>query len=77
MSVEAYVFVECDEDPAALAADLRGIGGVSRADGLYGTLEVVALIEADDLKGLDGVIAAILDTDGVEFTDTRIVRDLG
>ncbi len=77
MSVQAYVFVECDEDPAAVVADLGGIGGVSRADGLYGTLEVIALIEAEDLGGLDGVIAAIQETDGVEFTDTRIVRDLG
>ena len=74
--MEAYVFVECDEDPAEVVRSLRDLSGVKRADGLFGALEVMALIEAPDLAALDGVIADIQDVDGVEFTDTRIIRDI-
>jgi len=74
--MEAYVFVECDEDPAEVVRGLRDLSAVKRADGLFGALEVIALIEAPDLAALDEVIADIQDVDGVEFTDTRIIRDL-
>jgi len=49
---------------------------VKRADGLFGAIEVIALIEAPDLAALDQVIMDIQDIDGVEFTDTRIIRDI-
>ena len=74
--MQAYVFVECDGDPAEIVRDLRKIGGVKRVDGLYGALEVVAIIEAPDLASLDEVIVSIQEVDSVAFTDTRIVRDI-
>jgi len=36
----------------------------------------MALIEAPDLAALDQVIIDVQDVDGVEFTDTRIIRDI-
>jgi len=74
--MEAYVFVECDDDPTEVVRSLRDLPGVKRADGLFGALEVVALIEAPDLAALDQVIVDIQDVAGVEFTDTRIIRDI-
>jgi len=74
--MEAYVFVECDDDPAEVVRSLRDLAGVKRADGLFGATEVMALIEAPDLAALDQVIIDIRDVDGVEFTDTRIIRDI-
>jgi len=74
--MEAYVFVECDGDPTEVVRSLRDLMGVKKADGLFGTIEVIALIEAPDLAALDQVIMDIQDVDGVDFTDTRIVRDI-
>ncbi len=74
--MQAYVFVECDGDPEEAVRDLRKIDGVKRADGLYGALEVVAIIEAPDLVSLDKVIGRIQEVDNVAFTDTRIARDI-
>lgn len=74
--MEAYVFIECDGDPTEVVHSLRYLSGVKRADGLFGAIEVIALIEAPDLAALDQVIIDIQDVDGVEFTDTRIIRDI-
>jgi len=74
--MEAYVFVECNDDPTEVVRNLRDLMGVKRADGLFGAIEVIALIEAPDLAALDQVIMDIQDIDGVEFTDTRIIRDI-
>jgi len=74
--MEAYVFVECEGDPTEVVRSLRDLPGVKRADGLFGALEVVALIEAPDLAALDQVIIDIQGVAGVEFTDSRIIRDI-
>jgi len=74
--MEAYVFVECDGDPTEVVRSLRDLGGVKRADGLFGALEVMAIIEAPDLAALDQVIIDVQGVAGVEFTDTRIIRDI-
>jgi len=74
--MEAYVFVECDDDPTEVVRSLRDLPGVKRADGLFGALEVMALIEAPDLAALDQVIIDIQGVAGVEFTDSRIIRDI-
>ncbi len=76
MAVSAYVFIDCTEDPDEVVSALQEIEGVVRADGLFGSLEVVAIIEAPDLAGLDLVIEAIREIPEVEFTDTHIVRDI-
>lgn len=74
--MEAYVFIECDDDPTEVVRSLRDLGGVKRADGLFGAIEVLAIIEGPDLAALDQVIMDIQDIPGVEFTDTRIIRDI-
>lgn len=74
--MEAYVFVECDGDPTEVVRSLRDLGGVKRVDGLFGAIEVIALIEAPDLAALDQVIIDIQGVAEVEFTDTRIIRDI-
>jgi len=74
--MEAYVFVECDGDPTEVVRSLRDLPGVKRADGLFGALEVMAIIEAPDLAALDQVIIDVQGVAGVEFTDTRIIRDI-
>ncbi len=74
--MEAYVFAECNDDPTEVVRSLRDLVAVKRADGLFGAIEVIALIEAPDLAALDQVIMDIQDIDGVEFTDTRIIRDI-
>lgn len=74
--MEAYVFIECDDDPTEVVRSLRDLMAVKKADGLFGGLEIIALIEAPDLAALDQVIIDIRDIAGVEFTDTRLVRDI-
>jgi len=74
--MEAYLFIECDGDPTEVVRSLRDLDGVKRADGLFGAIEVIALIEAPDLAALDQVIMEVQEVPEVEFTDTRIIRDI-
>lgn len=48
--------------------------GVVRADALFGTPDVVAIVEADDLAAMDAVIDSIVGVPEVVGTDSRVVR---
>jgi hypothetical protein len=53
---------------------LREISGVVRADALFGTPDIVALVEGDDVAAMDAVIDRIVEIDGVVDTESKVVR---
>jgi hypothetical protein len=45
-----------------------------KADALFGTPDIIAIVEGDDLRAMDGVIDWIVESPGVRDTDTKVAR---
>jgi DNA-binding Lrp family transcriptional regulator len=73
MTVSAYVFITSHQ-AKRVVKELRELPGVVRADGLFGTPDVIALVEGQDLGAVDGVIDRIAEMPEVLATDSRITR---
>ena len=75
MKVEAYVFIDTENPgPKRIVAEVRKIVGVVRADALFGTPDVIAIVEGDDIAKMDSVIDQIAELSGVRDTDSKVVR---
>lgn len=75
MKIQAYVFVDTtNPGPKRIVKLLRDIPGVVRADALFGTPDIVALVEGDDVAAMDAVIDRIVEIDGVIDTESKVVR---
>jgi DNA-binding Lrp family transcriptional regulator len=53
---------------------VRRVPGVLRADALFGAPDIMALIEGESIEQLDHVIDGIGALDGVEESETKIIR---
>jgi DNA-binding Lrp family transcriptional regulator len=54
--------------------EIRKLPGVVRADALFGTPDVIAIVEGDDITEMDAVIDRIAELDGVVDTESKIAR---
>jgi hypothetical protein len=52
----------------------RKIPGAARADVLFGTPEVIAIVEGDDIRTMAAVIDQIAEISGVPDTDSKVMR---
>jgi AsnC-like helix-turn-helix protein len=50
------------------------MAGVVRGDALFGTPDVIAIVEGDDIATMDEVIDRIAELSGVRDTDSRVLR---
>jgi len=73
MRVEAYVFITT-ATPRATCRTVRGLPGVVRADALFGSPDVIALVGGKDIASMDAVIDAIVALPGVAGTDSKVAR---
>jgi DNA-binding Lrp family transcriptional regulator len=73
MQVEAYVFVSTAA-PRAVCRAIRHLPGVVRADALFGSPDVIALVGGEDIASMDAVIDAIVALPGVAATDSKVAR---
>ncbi|HHD11084.1 MAG TPA: Lrp/AsnC family transcriptional regulator [Deltaproteobacteria bacterium] len=75
MSVEAYVFVECEHGKSTKVAEtITKIGGVKSAKTVTGPYDVIVLVEASSFRVLaDVVMKKIQAIEGVKRTLTNIV----
>lgn len=73
--MKAYVFINVAPGKSTdVAGRLRAIKGVKSADVCWGLPDIVALVEAVDLKALQPfVVNEIQKVPGVSQTDTHIV----
>jgi len=69
----AYVFVTTKE-PRKVTQALRKIPGVSKADALFGTPDVIAIVEGSDIASMDAVIDRIAENPLVVATDSKVDR---
>ena len=75
MKAQAYVFIDTENPgPKRIVAEIRKIAGVVRADALFGTPDVVAIVEGDDIAKMDAVIDQIAELSGVRDTDSKVIR---
>jgi len=75
MKVQAYVFIDTENPgPKRIVAEVRKIAGVVRADALFDTPDVIAIVEGDDMARMDAVIDQIAELAGVRDTDSKVIR---
>jgi hypothetical protein len=73
--VWAYVFIDTENPgPKRVVREVSRLEGVVRADALLGTPDVIAIVEGDDIAGMDAVIDRIADLDGVLDTESKAAR---
>lgn len=73
--VWAYVFVTTtNPGPRSAVGKIRQIAGVVRADALFGSPDVVAIVEGEDLATMDAVIDRIVEVAEVTGTDSKVAR---
>jgi DNA-binding Lrp family transcriptional regulator len=69
----AYIFITTKE-PRKTVQAIRKIPGVSKADALFGTPDVIAIVEGDDIASMDKVIDRIAENPLVASTDSKVAR---
>ena len=75
MSVWAYVFITTtNSGPCKAVQAIRKIPGVVKADALFGSPDVIAIVEWSDLHAMDAVIDAIVELPEVVATETKVAR---
>lgn len=71
----AYVFVDTENPgPKRVVREVRKLPGVVRADALFGTPDIVVIVEGDDIAETDAVIDAIAELPGVRDTESKVAR---
>jgi DNA-binding Lrp family transcriptional regulator len=78
VAVRAYVLIQTEIGKAApVAAELRHVDGVTAADDVTGSYDVVAQVEADSLDELSrGVLSRLQTMEGITRTLTCLVVNL-
>ena len=77
MSVSAYVLIQTEVSSAAVASQIRSVGGVSSADDVSGPYDVIARVEADNLDELGRmVVTEVQAIEGVTRTLTCPIVEL-
>ena len=75
MKTQAYVFIDTvNPGPKRIVKLVREIQGVVRADALFGTPDIIALVEGDDIAAMDAVIDRIVEIEGVVDTESKVLR---
>jgi uncharacterized protein with GYD domain len=75
MKVQAYVFIDTENPgPRRIVDEVRKVASVVRADALFGTPDVIAIVEGDDIATMDAVIDQIAERSGVRDTDSKVIR---
>jgi DNA-binding Lrp family transcriptional regulator len=73
MKATAYVFI-ATKQPKRVVQELRELPGILKADGLFGTPDVMAIIEAGDIGAVDAVIDRIAEMPEVLSTESKVAR---
>ena len=73
--IMAYIFISTKPGTSEdVAESLRGRDGVMRADSVYGRFDVIALVQAQNLKTLDEMVYKIIGSNpNVIHTETAII----
>lgn len=74
MTHTAYMLISLDRStPAAVAGEVRKVGGVIAAHVTMGDFDVVAVVEQEHTKGFPGIAGQIQRIEGVTKVTTCVV----
>ena len=73
MKTWAYVFIY-SRHPKKVLLKVRKIPGVIHADALFGSPDVIAIVEGNDIKSMDEVIDRIAEIPLISNTETKVAR---
>jgi DNA-binding Lrp family transcriptional regulator len=73
MNTWAYVFIY-SRQPKKVIINVRKISGVVHADALFGSPDIIAIVEGKDIKSMDAVIDKIAEIPQILNTDTKVAR---
>lgn len=73
MKVWAYIFITT-QHPRKVVQAIHTIPGVVKADALFGTPDVIAIVEGEDIASMDAVIDKIVEVPEVLGTDSKVAR---
>ncbi len=73
MKTWAYVLIY-SRQPKKVLLKVRKIPGVVHADALFGTPDIIAIVEGNDIKNMDEVIDKIAKIPTINNTDTKVAR---
>jgi hypothetical protein len=75
MKVWAYIFITTtNPGPRRAVQAIRQVPGVVRADALFGSPDVIAIVEGEDIAAMDAVIDRIVEVPEVVATDSKVAR---
>jgi DNA-binding Lrp family transcriptional regulator len=73
MDTWAYVFI-ATRSPKRTLPLVRSIPGVIRADALFGSPDIIAVVRGTDIAAMDSVIDRIAELPDVAGTDSKVAR---
>jgi DNA-binding Lrp family transcriptional regulator len=73
MNPWAYVFITSRQPKKALR-QIRLIPGVLHADALFGSPDLIAIVEGADIASMDAVIDSIAEVPDIVGTDSKVAR---
>jgi hypothetical protein len=73
MNASAYVFITTQQCKRVVQ-ELRELTGIVKADGLFGTPDVIAIVEGNDIGAVGAVIDRIAEMPEVLGTESKIAR---
>ena len=73
MRTWAYIVIS-SRQPKKVLRRIRAIRGVLHADALFGTPDLIAIVDGDDIPMMDAVIDRIAKVPGVIQTDSKVAR---
>lgn len=73
MQVWAYVFITTRQ-PRKVVRAIRALPGVFKADALFGSPDVIVIVEGVDIAAMDAVIDRIVEIPEVAGSDSKVAR---
>ena len=73
---KAFVFLNCDMgSEESIVVQMKKIFGVSQASGVSGIYDIVAEVDSDSEKGIDGIVGKLRSIDSIRSCLTMIVAE--
>jgi DNA-binding Lrp family transcriptional regulator len=73
MNTWAYIFITARQ-PKKVLRQIRHIPGVIHADALFGSPDLIAIVEGTDIASMDAIIDSIAEVPDIVGTDSKVAR---
>ena len=73
MNTWAYLFITARQ-PKKVLRQIRQIPGVIHADALFGSPDLIAIVEGTDIASMDAIIDSIAEVPDIVGTDSKVAQ---